>query len=116
DLDDERHTPESEDRGSAETFFAWFFRGEGPGDFLSGAAFHKNRLVNARSAYVTFFEDNHVAALLGRSENVLEALASALGQSVGDLTRRLRDRAFGLLQTRRGPTDGYPRLYTFQSY
>src|SRR5262245_53842256 len=51
------------DRGGTETFFAWFFRGEGPAGVLSGAelAF---RLNTPRYALSSFFLDNWVAALL----------------------------------------------------
>ena len=49
-----------DDQGGTEDFFSWFFRGDGPSGVLSGAAFQKNRLSNASSAYSTLFEDDGV--------------------------------------------------------
>ena len=54
---DRRDDLEEEDEGGAESFFAWFFRGNGPPHVLSGAAFQKNRLSSISSAYAALFED-----------------------------------------------------------
>lgn len=81
------------DTGGFDSFFAWFFRGDGPKDFsganrseslVSGANVQR-RFSQPTSAYSTFFEDNYVARLLrvrptGRTATdgpplVLEALA-----------------------------------------
>lgn len=81
---------EEQDRGGLDTFFAWFFRGEGPdGPWLSGAAFSK-RFIQARYELSTFFEDNHVAALLGVSaDQTANALAEAVGCPASELPTRL---------------------------
>ena len=69
-----------EDTGGTDTFFAWFFRGEGPPGLVSwrqcSAAVHPER-----TAYSTFFEDNHVAVPAWQStpESVIRWLAPALG-------------------------------------
>lgn len=55
---------ERADQGGIETFFAWFFRGEGPTGVLSGVTVQK-RFSQAGSFQSTFFEDNHVAWVLG---------------------------------------------------
>lgn len=73
--------PVERDTGGLDTFFAWFFRGEGPDGFLSGAALQQ-RFAQARSAYSTFFEDNYVAWLLDAAPGgVLNAMARYLGIS-----------------------------------
>ena len=51
------------DSGGRDTFFAWFFRGEGPGRVISGANVQR-RFISSRGALATFFEDNHVAQVL----------------------------------------------------
>ncbi|MEI6809178.1 MAG: DEAD/DEAH box helicase [bacterium] len=53
-----------EDRGGMDSFFAWFFRGEGPRGIVSGANIQR-RFIQRGAEYSTFFEDNHVASLLG---------------------------------------------------
>lgn len=83
---------ELEDTGGNDTFFAWFFRGEGPKRVVSGANI-QGRFIKASGAYATFFSDNHVMALLGaRPGSVVEALASALELSRADLVEKLRSR------------------------
>jgi len=110
-----RSGPE-EDKGSAESFFAWFFRGDGPKDILSGAAFQKNRLSSTASVYSTFFEDDYVSWLLGHPEKPLDAFAAALGQDPRDLPRKLRHRAYEHFLGRGAQKDGYPRLYVSEAY
>jgi superfamily II DNA or RNA helicase len=85
--------PEIEDRGGHDTFFAWFFRGEGPKRIVSGANIQA-RFVKASGAYATFFADNHVMDLLGASPGeVVGALAAALGLSRPEVVAELRRRA-----------------------
>ena len=64
-LDDQTEPahPEQGDRGGNETFFAWFFRGEGPAGALSGAQLAL-RLNAPRYSLSSFFLDNWVASLL----------------------------------------------------
>ena len=67
------------DRGGTDTFFAWFFRGDGPPGVISGANIQR-RFIQRGTAYATFFEDNHTMALLGaRPGSVLNALADVMG-------------------------------------
>ena len=80
--------------GGNDTFFAWFFRGDGPAGWLSGAAFRKNRFMSQGSAYATFFADNHVSALLGSPDDAFAALATELGESEEECPGRLRKLAF----------------------
>jgi hypothetical protein len=76
------------DKGDTNSFFGWFFRGDGPPKVLSGAALGK------RLAKSIFFEDNHVAWLLGVSPGrVTEALVGYLGWSRPRLTGELEQRA-----------------------
>jgi superfamily II DNA or RNA helicase len=86
-------TKAKEDVGGKDTFFAWFFRGEGPRGIVSGANIQA-RFVQANSAYATFFADNHVMALLGAEPGgVLDALAAAIGATVEAARVLVRDRA-----------------------
>jgi hypothetical protein len=83
--------PGERDSGGLDSFFAWFFRGEGPPRILSGAALQR-RFGQAASAYSTFFEDNYVAWLLGaRPGGVLSALAEYLGRDPASLVPALRE-------------------------
>jgi superfamily II DNA or RNA helicase len=82
-----------DDHGGIDTFFAWFFRGEGPDGVLSGANV-QGRFIKGSGAYSTFFSDNHVMELLGCGPGmVLASLAEALGYSQGETKARLGDRA-----------------------
>ena len=81
---------ESQDSGSADTFFAWFFRGEGPRDVISGANIQQ-RFVQRGTTFSTFFEDNYVAAILGCEPAATTArMAAALDTTVGDLRAQLQ--------------------------
>ena len=114
---DRRDDLEEEDEGGAESFFAWFFRGNGPQGLLSGAAFQKNRLSSTSSVYATLFEDDYVASLLGvRAGEVLESLAREIGEPLERCNERLRRLAFGFFRERSRQRDGYPRLYVFEGY
>lgn len=91
----ERLLPEDGDKGGQDTFFSWFFRGEGPPGVLSGAALVK-RFRPGGSSYATFFEDNHAARLLGcepgevrlRLREALTLDEEGLEQSLHDLASR----------------------------
>ena len=114
---DRRDYLEGDDEGGAESFFAWFFRGNGPSGVLSGAAFQKNRLSSTSSTYSTMFEDDYVASLLGvEAGGVLPSLARRVGESPGRCKERLRRLAFGFFRQRSGQREGYPRLYVFEGY
>jgi hypothetical protein len=114
---------EEEDPGGTETFFSWFFRGEGPKGVLSGAAFQKNRLASQSSVYATFFEDDHVGWLLGATEDVVGSLAAAAGLQRDATVARLRGLAWRHLRQRsavvEADTSGrrrYPRILVFEAY
>ena len=114
---DRRDDLEEDDEGGAESFFAWFFRGNGPSGVLSGAAFQKNRLSSTSSAYATLFEDDYVARVLTvEADDVLESLVQATGESWKCCERRLRCLAYGYFHKRGQQRDGYPRLYVFEGY
>lgn len=105
-----------DDEGGHETFFSWFFRGQGPEGFLSGAAVRKNRFQSEGSVYSTFFEENHVARLLGWPEgSIVAALARATGRTAEETEAELRDLAFGLCK-RRGQDRSPPRFIVFEAY
>lgn len=95
--------PDEEDRGGNDTFFAWFFRGEGPRGYVSGANIQQ-RFIQRSAVYATFFEDNHVADLLGcRPGEVFQRLTQALGapEAVVRAELRRRGRHFLSSQARR---------------
>lgn len=108
--------PALTDEGGRDSFFAWFFRGEGPPDVLSGAAFQKNRLGSTSSAYSLLFEDDLVSWLLGRPEGVLSSLAARLGRPAEEVVTELRCRAYSRFRSKSGQREGYPRLYVFEAY
>jgi hypothetical protein len=77
------------DVGGTDTFFAWFFRGDGPKGVFSGSAVAK-RFSSSSGSEGTFFERNHVADLLGvRPADAPAALARALGTDDEECRRRL---------------------------
>jgi hypothetical protein len=81
---------EEADRGGNETFFAWFFRGEGPREILSGALMQ--RRLGATGS--TFFKDNHVAAVLGvEPGTVFRALLQYIGGAEEAIRTELAARA-----------------------
>ncbi len=81
------------DLGGRDTFFAWFFRGEGPRGVVSGANIQQ-RFIQRSGAYATFFEDNYVAEVLGCPPGEVErTLSAVLGVESGELRRLLRERS-----------------------
>lgn len=102
--------------GGTETFFAWYYRGDGPDGYLSGAAFQKNRLSNEGSVLSTLFEDDYVAWLLGRPEQVLESLAARLNRAPSELGADLRARGYGEFRARTTRESGYPRIRVHEAY
>ncbi|APV51641.1 hypothetical protein BWI17_19255 [Betaproteobacteria bacterium GR16-43] len=83
---------EATDRGGLDTFFAWFFRGEGPPNVLSGTQL-RERLRGQGSTLATFFEDNYVALLLGcRAKDVEARVLAMLGVSREEFSAAIKDR------------------------
>ena len=81
------------DHGGIDTFFAWFFRGDGPKGVVSGANVQR-RFIQSSSAYSTFFDRNHVAELLkAEAGSVAKALASTVGLSDSEVAAEVRTRA-----------------------
>lgn len=91
------------DTGGYDTFFAWFFRGEGPRGVISGANIQQ-RFVQRGTAYATFFADNYVADLLGcRPGEVQDRLAAALNVTEEELRSELRERSKRFLSRAKKP-------------
>ncbi len=85
------------DSGGSDTFFAWFFRGEGPRGIVSGANVQQ-RFIQRGAVYATFFEDNHVADLLDcRPGEVTPRLAAELGVDTDRLRIGLQARSMRYL-------------------
>lgn len=82
-----------QDGGGNDTFFAWFFRGNGPRRVVSGANIQA-RFTSSSGVYATFFADNHVMEVLGATPGkVLETLANAVGLSPSEAAAAMRSRA-----------------------
>src|SRR5206468_4479985 len=80
------------DTGGTDTFFAWYFRGNGPTGFVSGANVQQ-RFVQRGASYATFFADNHVAEVLGCPPGSVEQrLSAVLGVERGRLRIELQSR------------------------
>jgi hypothetical protein len=103
---------DDDDEGSAESLFAWFFRGKSARGRLSGAAFQKSRLASSSSAYSTLFEDDYVSWLLREPEAPMAALAQELGMSLEQARGRLRTRAYARIRSR----EKFPKLHVFEAY
>lgn len=87
------HRSDDADTGGSDTFFAWFFRGQGPRGFVSGANVQQ-RFIQRGAIYATFFEDNYVADLLACVPADVEArLAETLGLDQAALREDLRRRS-----------------------
>ncbi len=83
----------SADEGGLDTFFAWFFRGDGPKGVVSGANVQK-RFNQRGTVYATFFEDNYVVDLLGCEPGTVQArLAQALKVDDRRLRTELQERS-----------------------
>ncbi len=106
--------PESMDRGGNESFFSWFFRGDGPKDKLSGTAFRRNRL-SRETAYATLFEEDYLARLLGRNtaEDVFSELANLSGKTFDQCKVDLRNYAIRMLSQSK---DQYTVRDYFEAY
>ncbi len=84
---------EDSDHGGIDTFFAWFFRGEGPRGVISGANIQQ-RFIQRGAAYATFFAENYAAMILGCEPSEVEATLSAvLGLPVYEMRTELRGRS-----------------------
>jgi len=78
------------DRGGTDTFFAWYFRGDGPKGLFSGATLNK-RFSAASGVYSTFFELNYAAYVLGvPTSKVLKHLAIALNATEAEVVDRIK--------------------------
>ena len=92
------------DRGGTYTFFAWFFRGEGPRGIISGANVQQ-RFIQGGTAYATFFEDNYIADLLGcNTGEVTRRLLAELQLDEESLRAQIRDRSKRFLTRAKRPT------------
>ncbi len=81
------------DEGGLDTFFAWFFRGEGPKGVVSGANVQR-RFIQRGTVYATFFEENYVSFLLDCEPGTTQTrLAQTLKIDDRRLRTELRDRS-----------------------
>ncbi len=81
------------DWGGNDSFFAWFFRGQGPRGVISGANIQQ-RFIQRGTSYATFFEENYVADVLGcRPGEVEGKLSDVLRVPVATLRSELQERS-----------------------
>lgn len=114
-MDIEDEMEETADVGGPDTFFSWFFRGKGPKGVISGANVQR-RFIQRGSVYATFFEDNHVMALLeGTSGTVFATLAEYLGFDEVTCRERLRQLAARYLSRRAKKHAGADRMMAAQA-
>jgi hypothetical protein len=86
-------SPGSDEAGGADTFFAWFFRGDGPGKVFSGAAL-KKRFASSSGVFATFFDENVVAVVLQvPPSEVGRRLCEVVGTPHAQLMASLENRA-----------------------
>jgi len=94
------------DAGGSDTFFAWFFRGEGPPGVVSGANVQQ-RFTQRGTTLATFFEDNYAAQVLGCVPGeVVERLAAVVGKSVVAMKNDLREKSRFFLSQAKKPARG----------
>ncbi|MBU2647769.1 DEAD/DEAH box helicase family protein [bacterium] len=104
-----------DDPGATDNFFTWFFRGNGPRGWLSGAAFRDNRLKSEGAILSTVFEDNYVLRLLDDSSEPLSELASRTEIGIELLSENLRRLAYASF--RQGSIQKkFPKLRVYRAY
>ena len=87
----EERPTDTDDWGGTDTFFNWFFRGEGPRGIISGANVQR-RFIQKGTSYSTFFEENYIGTLLDvRPGGVADALGKTLGLDAAQLRHNLRN-------------------------
>lgn len=97
---------DEKDSGGIDTFFAWFFRGNGPRGVVSGANLQQ-RFIQSGTAIATFFSDNYVADVLEcRPGEVEIRLAKALGVLVSEVRAGLQHRSRRFLTRAKKPARG----------
>jgi hypothetical protein len=106
---------EKTETSSVDSFFAWFFRGEGPAGVRSGASIAE-QLDKVSGTYVTLLEDNYVASLLGVPVGeVLNRLAHTLGVSEAEAERLVGVEASRFLPPNLGRLQRRVHMRAFQA-
>jgi hypothetical protein len=81
------------DSGDIDTFFAWYFRGDGPDGVFSGGHLNK-RFTSTSGLYSTMFELNYLALVLDCSAaDVMKNLSKQLSMPQATLQNQLQDLA-----------------------
>lgn len=88
------------DTGGLDTFFAWFFRGEGPPKVVSGANVQR-RFIQGSAALSTFFLDNPIMRMLGAEPGqVMNHLSAYLALTPAAVHAEIQTRAAQYLSGR----------------
>lgn len=102
------------DTSSVDSFFAWFFRGEGPTGVKSGASIAE-QMDRSTGNYATFLEDNYVADVLQcRPDDVVSRLAKTLGSTESDALDRVSRVASQYMEKRHGKRERAKEMRSFQ--
>lgn len=81
------------DSGDVDTFFAWYFRGDGPDGVFSGGHLNK-RFTSTSGLYSTMFELNYLALVLDcTGADVMKTLSKQLSMTQDILRNQLQDLA-----------------------
>ena len=88
---------EPEDQSRVDTFFSWFFRGEGIDHFQSASNYRRSRF-SRNASLANFFKDNQLAFVLGYPDDVKAALLKELKLETDEFRRVINHQANRILQ------------------
>jgi hypothetical protein len=107
--------PDETESSSVDSFFAWFFRGEGPEGVRSGASIAA-QMDTKTSAYATLFEDNYVSNLLGvPTERLAAEFAKVIGRPLPATMEALGRRAAQYVGRKKKRSERLVQMRAFQA-
>jgi superfamily II DNA or RNA helicase len=107
--------PDEAESSSVDSFFAWFFRGQGPDRVRSGASIAA-QMDKTSSAYATLLEDNHVAGLFEvPTERVCAEFAAAIGRPLPAAMEALGRRASQYVGRKKRRSERLVQMRAFQA-
>ena len=101
-----------QDDGGNDSFFSWFFRGNGSPGYLSGGVLRK-RMASEAAAEAVLFQDNYALRLFG--PDAISKLAQALSQTPEATRRQLTKLAYACFRTIRRKDD-FKKRPVFEAY
>lgn len=90
-----------ENQGGIDTFFSYFFRGEGPKGFISGASLQR-QFKQSKAVLSTYFEPNYAHEILSRSTEptLISRLAAYIQKSETQTLQLLSERTLAHLENK----------------